>query len=155
MSTETTSGVQTITPRELQRRRDAGELVELIDVRTPAEYREVHADIARLVPLDRLDPKGIVAARAEAGDAPLYVICRSGSRGQKAAETFLAAGFPNVINVEGGTLAWDQAGLPVVRGKKAIALERQVRTSWSSSGRCWGRWSARGCWSSPASSARG
>jgi rhodanese-related sulfurtransferase len=33
----------------------------------------------------------------------------------------------NVINVEGGTLAWDQAGLPVVRGRRTISLERQVR----------------------------
>ena len=31
------------------------------------------------------------------------------------------------VNVEGGTLAWEQAGLPVVRGKKAMSLERQVR----------------------------
>jgi hypothetical protein len=32
-----------------------------------------------------------------------------------------------VITVEGGTLAWDAAGLPVVRGKKTASLERQVR----------------------------
>jgi hypothetical protein len=32
-----------------------------------------------------------------------------------------------VVNVEGGTQAWDEAGLPVVRGQKAISLERQVR----------------------------
>ena len=31
------------------------------------------------------------------------------------------------MNVEGGTLAWDQAGLPVSRGRKVISLERQVR----------------------------
>ncbi len=54
-------------------------------------------------------------------------ICRSGSRGRQACEKFRAAGFANVVNVEGGTLAWEQAGLPVVRGKKAISLERQVR----------------------------
>ena len=33
----------------------------------------------------------------------------------------------NVINVEGGTTAWSAAGLPVVRGRKTISLERQVR----------------------------
>jgi hypothetical protein len=32
-----------------------------------------------------------------------------------------------VVNVEGGTQAWDQAGLPVIRGEKTISLERQVR----------------------------
>ena len=66
-------------------------------------------------------------ARNGSEDEPLYTICRSGSRGRQACEAFHAAGFTNVVNVEGGTLAWEQAGLPVVRGKKAISLERQVR----------------------------
>jgi hypothetical protein len=39
----------------------------------------------------------------------------------------IAAGHSNVINVEGGTSAWAEDGLPVVRGKKAVSLERQVR----------------------------
>jgi rhodanese-related sulfurtransferase len=55
------------------------------------------------------------------------VICRSGSRAAKACERLLAAGFPNLVSVDGGTLACVQAGLPVVRGKKVMSLERQVR----------------------------
>jgi hypothetical protein len=39
----------------------------------------------------------------------------------------LRAGLANVVNVEGGTMAWAKAGLPVVRGKKTISLDRQVR----------------------------
>ena len=66
-------------------------------------------------------------ARNGPGHEPLYTICRSGSRGRQACEKFLASGYANLVNVEGGTLAWEQAGLPVVRGKKAISLERQVR----------------------------
>src|SRR5207245_8145316 len=62
-----------------------------------------------------------------AKDGPRYVRCRSGRRGRQACEKFLAAGFSNVVNDEGGTLAWAECGLPVVRGKKAISLERQVR----------------------------
>jgi hypothetical protein len=58
---------------------------------------------------------------------PLYLVCRSGSRGRQASEKFLAAGFTNVVNVEGGTLACVECGLPIIRGKKAISLERQVR----------------------------
>jgi hypothetical protein len=57
----------------------------------------------------------------------LYLICRSGSRGRQACAKFLAAGYTNISNVEGGTLACVECGLPVVRGKKTIALERQVR----------------------------
>jgi rhodanese-related sulfurtransferase len=100
---------------------------ELIDVRTPVEYRELHVTGSRNVPLDRLDPAAVMQPRNGRTDEPLYLICRSGSRGRLACEKFLAAGFTNVINVEGGTLACAECGLPVVRGKKAISLERQVR----------------------------
>jgi rhodanese-related sulfurtransferase len=119
--------IPTITPRQLEELRAAGKSVELIDVRTPVEYREVHAELARNLPLDRLDPVALMQSRGCPPEEPLYVICRSGSRGQKACEKILAAGYPNVVNVEGGTLAWVECGLPVVRGKKAMSLERQVR----------------------------
>ena len=117
--------ITTITPQKLSELIHSGAAVELIDVRTPVEYREVHVSSARNVPLDQLNAAQFAAGRS--GAEPLYVICRSGSRGKQACEKFLAAGYTNVVNVEGGTQAWDQAGLPVVRGKKAISLERQVR----------------------------
>jgi rhodanese-related sulfurtransferase len=101
--------------------------IDLIDVRTPVEFREVHAADARNLPLDRLDPAAVMQARDGDKGEPLYLICRSGGRGRQACEKFLAAGFTDVVNVEGGTLAWAECGLPVVRGKKAISLERQVR----------------------------
>jgi rhodanese-related sulfurtransferase len=118
--------VATISPRQLSDLVRAGTAVELIDVRTPVEFREVHVGWARNLPLDQLDPSQVKAGR-HGTDQPLYVICRSGSRGRQACEKLISAGVTNVVNVEGGTLAWDQAGLPVVRGKKAISLERQVR----------------------------
>ena len=117
--------MQSITPRELAERLQRGERINLIDVRTPVEYREVHAEIARNVPLDQLNPTDVLAGHDT--EEPLYVICRSGNRASKACEAIAAAGFHNVVNIEGGTQAWDAAELPVVRGKKAISLERQVR----------------------------
>ncbi len=116
--------MNTITPQELYQRLASGTVIDLIDVRTPVEFREVHAAPARNIPLDRLDPAALAAAHRNG--EPLYVICRSGNRGRQACEKLAAAGL-NVVNIEGGTLAWEQAGLPVVRGKKAISLERQVR----------------------------
>jgi len=116
----------TISPQELQSFISGGKTVELIDVRTPVEYREVHVSFARNVPLDQLDVGRLMASRGDSSQ-PLYVICRSGSRGKQACDKFLAAGFTNVVNVDGGTQAWDQAGLPVVRGQKSMSLERQVR----------------------------
>ncbi len=119
--------IETITPRQLGDLLREGRRVDLIDVRTPIEFREVHLQAARNVPLDRLDPKAVMAERGHAASQPLYVVCKSGSRGKQACEQFLAAGFTNIVNVEGGTLACVEAGLPVKTGKKAISLERQVR----------------------------
>lgn len=119
--------IRSITANELSKLVASGKTIDLIDVRTPVEYREVHVANARNEPLDRLDPKAIQAARNGSSGEPLYVICRSGSRGKQACEKFVATGIENVINVEGGTMACVQAGVPVVRGKKAISLERQVR----------------------------
>lgn len=116
----------TIAPRELYNRLQAGRPVTLIDVRTPAEFREVHAEIARNVPLDRLRASDFVALRTGSNE-PVYVICRSGSRGKQACEKLQQDGLPEIVNVEGGTQAWEVEGLPVVRGQKAISLERQVR----------------------------
>ncbi|QDU18721.1 rhodanese-like domain-containing protein [Urbifossiella limnaea] len=120
--------VPTVTPRQLADLRSADRPVDLIDVRTPVEFREVHVPFARNVPLDRLDPAAVRAGRAAQPKEPLYVICRSGGRGRQACEKLLAAGLV-VCNVEGGTQAWADAGLPVVRGKKAVSLEQQVRVA--------------------------
>lgn len=117
----------TISPSQLAELCREGNTIDLIDVRTPVEFREVHVQLARNVPLDRLDPAAIVQSRKGAPDAPLYMICRSGSRGQQACARFRDAGHVNVVNIEGGTLACIAAGLPVVRGKQMISLERQVR----------------------------
>lgn len=75
----------------------------------------------------RLEAQQIIESHEGASDEPLYVICHSGSRGRQACEKIRAAGFHNVVNVEGGTQAWVQAKLPVQRGKQTISLERQVR----------------------------
>ena len=101
--------------------------IDVIDVRTPVEFRELRAVISRNVPLASLDPHAVMTARNGTASDPLYIICRSGNRSTKACEQFVSAGYTNVINVEGGTQAWDEAGLPVVHGKKTISLERQVR----------------------------
>lgn len=118
--------ITTISPKQLHDAVQGGQAVELIDVRTPVEFREVHVSFARNLPLDQLDAAQVTAGR-NGSSQPLYVICRSGSRGKQACEKLASAGFTSVVNVEGGTQAWDQAGLPVVRGQQAMSLERQVR----------------------------
>jgi rhodanese-related sulfurtransferase len=119
--------VTVIQPQELAALCRDGKPLDLIDVRTPVEFQEVHVEFARNVPLDQLDAAALMQARNGSANEPLYVICRSGGRGRQACEKFLQAGFANVVNVEGGTLACVAAGLPVMRGTKTISLERQVR----------------------------
>ncbi|MFQ5731471.1 MAG: rhodanese-like domain-containing protein [Planctomycetaceae bacterium] len=120
------SDIATISAKRLAELNGQGN-VDLIDVRTPAEFREVRAAMARNVPLDSLDPHAVMKERNGTADEPLYVICRTGNRASKACRQFIDAGYTNVVNVEGGAQAWDEAGLPVIRGKKTVSLERQVR----------------------------
>ncbi|MGQ0634947.1 MAG: rhodanese-like domain-containing protein [Planctomycetaceae bacterium] len=101
--------------------------VKLIDVRTPVEFRELHLEPARNVPLDRLDPASVMQSFKGPAEESVYLICRSGNRGRQACEKFAQAGFTNVVNVAGGLLACEGAGLPVIRGTKSISLERQLR----------------------------
>ena len=123
------SEIQTISAQRLAELAELADEceIDLIDVRTPVEYREVHAEGARNYPLDSLDPNRFMNERVAASDQPIYLICKSGSRATMACKQFIKAGYANVVCVEGGTTAWDNAGLPVKRGKKAISLERQVR----------------------------
>jgi len=114
------SPVLTISPEEVQARRAAGP-VALIDVRTPAEFRSLHAEGATLVPLEELE------AASLAPEAPVYLICETGPRAFMAAERLKAAGRTDVIVVDGGTTRWAAAGLPVVRGPRTISMFRQVR----------------------------
>ena len=116
--------IATISPTMLTDLRRKGDKFTLIDVRTPAEFGEVHVDFAQNIPLDRLDAKAVTTI---CGDGPVYFVCKSGNRSQKACEKLLAAGLKDVISVEGGTTACEAAGVPVVRGRKAMSLERQVR----------------------------
>lgn len=116
--------VTTISASALADLRRRGERLTVVDVRTPAEYGEVHVDGATNVPLDRLDARQISALR---GGGPVYFVCKSGGRSHKACEKLLAAGVTDVVSIEGGTAACEAAGLPVVRGRKAMSLERQVR----------------------------
>jgi rhodanese-related sulfurtransferase len=101
---------------------------DMIDVRSPNEFYELHAVGALLQPLDGLNPAAIMESRGDRRSEPLYVICRTGNRSAVACRLFEQAGFTNVINIAGGTLAWQVAGLPVNRGiRRPMSIERQIR----------------------------
>jgi rhodanese-related sulfurtransferase len=120
--------MSTISPTKLQQLLATQPGANLIDVRTPVEFGEVHVPQARNVPLDELHPGNLIASGQVRAGQPVYLLCRYGGRAQKAAEKFARAGFNESIVVAGGTQAWIDAGLPVERGAvKVMSLERQVR----------------------------
>jgi rhodanese-related sulfurtransferase len=89
--------------------------IDLIDVRTVDEFNEIRAVGARNMPLDRLNPTALMESHQSTAD-PLYFICAVGGRSAWACEMMMAAGYENVVNVEGGTQEWYTTGLPVERG---------------------------------------
>lgn len=120
--------ISTVQPQELHQLRQSGQSIHLVDVRTPVEFQALHAEGASNHPLDQLDPAAIMQARNGSAEQPLYLICQMGGRSMQACQKFVAQGFANVVNVEGGTMLWEQQGLPVTKGEKQVmAMDRQVR----------------------------
>jgi rhodanese-related sulfurtransferase len=116
--------MKTISPAQLQKLLTDQPEAPLIDVRTPVEFAEVHVPQARSVPLDELNPNSLQLPK----DQPVYLLCRGGQRATKAADKLAKEGFAQPVIVEGGTLAWIEANLPVTRSAvKVMSLERQVR----------------------------
>lgn len=87
--------------------------VYLLDVREPDEFAEVHAKGAVLIPLGQLSSR--LDEIAQYKNKPVAVICRSGRRSAQGVEILRKAGFTQLSNVTGGTSAWVDAGLPVIR----------------------------------------
>ena len=89
----------------------AGGLVPLVDVRQPEEYE------AGQVPGDKLIPLADVVARTGEipSDGPVYVICQTGARSQRAADYYRNQGI-EAFNVAGGTKAGVEAGHPAATG---------------------------------------
>ncbi len=94
--------------------REAKQMLEdggavFIDVREPGEYAEGHAIGTKLIPLN-----SVFGRQSELPeDRDLLFICKMGQRSALAAEYAAAAGRTRLFNVEGGTEAWREAGLPM------------------------------------------
>lgn len=109
-ATENVHGHRDVTPQQVQQALGA---VRLVDVREPHEYNAElgHVPGAELVPL-------ATVAQAASGwdrDAELVLICRSGGRSGRAATELTRLGFRRVMNMVGGMLAYNAAGLEVER----------------------------------------
>jgi rhodanese-related sulfurtransferase len=92
-----------LTPEDLHRRLQAGDDLQLIDVREEMEFDYCHLPGSLLVPLDEL-PRRAAEIRTE---GPVIVICHHGVRSAHAAGYLrLRLGRTNVLNLRGGVDAW-------------------------------------------------
>ena len=98
------------------------EQVQLVDVRSALEFESERIDQAINIPVDELGARGGELKR----DRPIALVCRSGMRAARAAETLASFGYETVV-LTGGLLAWKKRGFAVKQGKKSISLERQVQ----------------------------
>ncbi len=88
--------------------------VQRVDVRSAEEYAEGHLKGAMLVTWGEKDFEKQALAQL-AKDKPVLVYCRSGRRSTAAAEVLAKLGFDVIRNLEGGIIAWQKAGKPVVK----------------------------------------
>jgi monothiol glutaredoxin len=101
--------VKQLSPADLRRRLEAGERLQLLDVRTPEEQAQARIQQARL-----LTPALVPEIEALDKQTVLVFHCHHGGRSQKAAEHFSALGFRNVYNLAGGIDAWSREVDPKV-----------------------------------------
>jgi molybdopterin/thiamine biosynthesis adenylyltransferase/rhodanese-related sulfurtransferase len=95
------NGIPQLTVKELKARIDAGEDVYLIDVREPYEYQIAQIG-GKLIPQNEVPQRLAEIDR----DREVIVQCRSGARSQRIAEFLKQSGYPRVVNLAGGILAW-------------------------------------------------
>lgn len=94
--------VPEISVQELKRRLDAGETLQLVDVREPWECAIVSLPTARQIPLQQL-PQRLQELSKE---AEVIAMCKSGGRSRRAAQFLQSAGYAKVVNLTGGIDAW-------------------------------------------------
>lgn len=106
------SKVEVVSPEKFQTLLSQDPNAYLLDVRKPEEYVAGHLAGAHL--LNWLD-EGLFKEGAESLDKTktLYVYCRSGRRSGEAADYLAGKGF-RVVDMDGGILAWQEKGLPVM-----------------------------------------
>ncbi len=108
---------------DLKRRLEAGETLQIIDVRSPGEYASGHIPFAVNMPLEQVDSR-LDDLREH---TPVVLVCQSGRRAEMCAQQ-IKHHRSDLLLLEGGTDAWLEQGLPIVQcSASRWSIERQVR----------------------------
>ncbi|HHM06522.1 MAG TPA: rhodanese-like domain-containing protein [Gammaproteobacteria bacterium] len=105
-------GFRELAPQDAVRLMNSENAV-VVDMRDDKEYGQGHIIDALHIPLGLLENR--LQELAEYKDRPLLVYCRTGQRSAQAAVTLRQQGFEKLYKLKGGMLAWQEAGLPVVK----------------------------------------
>lgn len=107
-------GADAIPPQEatlLINREDA----VILDVREESEYKQGHILNSLHIPLGTLSAK--MARLEKYRQRPIIANCLNGNRSAHACRVLKKNGFEKVYNLKGGLNAWQDASLPLTRGK--------------------------------------
>jgi rhodanese-related sulfurtransferase len=92
------------------------ENAQLIDIREPNEYLAGHLGESRNIPAASLTERA--GELASFKDKPVIIVCQTGARSSAACGTLNKLGFARVHTLEGGVVAWSDAGLPLRKGTR-------------------------------------
>ena len=109
-----TSGFKPVDPAGLTaliNRQDA----LLVDVSATADFEKGHIAGAKNVQMSQFDADNKILAKVR--EMPVALVCRTGTSSADAARKLAKAGFKQVHWLDGGIAAWQQASLPLVKGK--------------------------------------
>lgn len=104
------TGIELLAPQQFAQEmaKDKG---QLIDVRTPKEYKTGHLDNAVNIHLYDQDFNERINKLDK--DKTVYVYCKAGGRSAEAVESLKLNGFVHIVELQGGTDAWSEAGQPL------------------------------------------
>lgn len=103
-------GTALVSPKQFSEQiaKDKG---QLIDVRTPKEFKAGHIEGAENIHLYDKDFTERINKLDK--DETVYVYCKAGGRSAEAVESLKSNGFKHIVELDGGTDAWSEAGKPL------------------------------------------
>ncbi len=87
----------------------------VVDLRPGTDFAKGHISGSKNVQMSQFDPESKQLGAAKA--LPVVLVCKTGSTANDAAKRLKKAGFQNVYVLEGGIGSWQQADLPLVKGR--------------------------------------
>lgn len=105
-----TEGVLVVNPTVFEQKMTE-EGIQLIDARTPEEFKEKH--IANALNANILGENFEQKVASLYKNKPVMVYCKSGVRSANAAAKLKAMGFTTIIDLDGGITQWIAEGKPV------------------------------------------